>query len=248
MSKSRVCPFCMVSSYIKKDDYQSTTIDYKDENNNLFSAVFNVIPCPNPSCKKVEINMEKSIIHHTALKFPYSELLIEPSNETALKDLPTYIPKAIKEDYREAQLIASLSPKASATLSRRCLQSMIRDFHGITNKKTLHAEIEAIKDKIDHDVYSAIMGLKSIGNLGAHPEKDINLIIDIEPIEAQELIGLIEILIDDWYIARHNKQERLTKIKALSVEKNNKKEFPKSSLPLQPESLNHSDQGYESHE
>ncbi|MEI8253036.1 MAG: hypothetical protein WCG25_04765 [bacterium] len=38
------------------------------------------------------------------------------------KVLPDYIPDPIKQDYYEACRIRDLSPKASATLSRRCLQ------------------------------------------------------------------------------------------------------------------------------
>jgi hypothetical protein len=32
------------------------------------------------------------------------------------------------------------------------------------------------------------------------------LIIDVDPEEAQLLIGLIEFLIEDWYITRHKRQ------------------------------------------
>ena len=38
-------------------------------------------------------------------------------------------------------------------------------------------------------------------------EKDINLIVDIDPDEAQKLIKLIELLLQQWYIERHNQQE-----------------------------------------
>ena len=38
-------------------------------------------------------------------------------------------------------------------------------------------------------------------------ERDINLIVDIEPDEAQKLIKLIELLLQQWYIERHNQQE-----------------------------------------
>ena len=38
-------------------------------------------------------------------------------------------------------------------------------------------------------------------------EKDINLIVDIEPDEAQKLIKLIELLLQQWYVERHNQQE-----------------------------------------
>jgi len=43
-------------------------------------------------------------------------------------------------------------------------------------------------------------------------EKDIDLIIDVELKEAQLLIGLIEILIKDWYIAKHEREKHLESI------------------------------------
>lgn len=50
------------------------------------------------------------------------------------KHYPNYIPENILNDYKEACAIVDLSPKASATLARRCLQGMIRDFFGIHKK------------------------------------------------------------------------------------------------------------------
>ncbi|MFX8102761.1 DUF4145 domain-containing protein, partial [Acinetobacter baumannii] len=77
--------------------------------------------------------------------------------------------------------------------SRRCLQGMIRDYWGVS-KNTLNEEIKAIKDRIDPIIWQAIDAVRKIGNIGAHMEKDINFIIDVEPNEAQMLIGLIEML------------------------------------------------------
>ena len=54
--------------------------------------------------------------------------------------------------------------------------------------------------------------------------KDINLIIDVDSGEAQLLIELIEQLIEDWYIARKAKQDRLSKITELAKLKNEQKE------------------------
>ena len=49
---------------------------------------------------------------------------------------PEYVPVQIRSDYEEAYAILSISPKASATLSRRCLQGMIHDFWDIHEKKS----------------------------------------------------------------------------------------------------------------
>ena len=52
-------------------------------------------------------------------------------------------------------------------------------------------------------------------------EKDINLIIDIEPDEAQKLIKLIELLIEQWYIERHNQQQLYADIIGIDNSKQN---------------------------
>jgi len=95
---------------------------------------------------------------------------------------------------------------------------MLRDYWGV-NGRTLHDEILAIEDKVDPVVWDAILNVKSIGNIGAHMERDINLIIDVNPEEAELLIQMIEMLIEDWYVARHNKQQKLLRIKEIAEEK-----------------------------
>ena len=140
--------------------------------------------------------------------------------ESESKILPDYVPEAIKEDYYEACLIRDLSPKASATLARRCLQGMIRDFHGISKSK-LFDEIKELEGRIEQDVWESIDAVRSVGNIGAHMEKDINTMIDVEPEEAQLLISLIEQLVDEWYIAREDRKNRAQKLKDLAVSKKN---------------------------
>ena len=54
-------------------------------------------------------------------------------------------------------------------------------------------------------------------------EKDVNLIIEIDPNEADLLISLIEILIKDWYINRHERQKQLKKIAEIGKQKKSKK-------------------------
>jgi len=133
---------------------------------------------------------------------------------SAAKAFPDYVPEQIREDYTQASLIQEISPKASATLARRCLQGMIRDFYGVS-KPTLKLEIEAIQDRVDPLTWRAIDAVRSVGNIGAHMEKDINVIVEVEPGEAAMLIGLVERLIQDWYVVRHEKEEHLNEIIAL---------------------------------
>jgi hypothetical protein len=64
--------------------------------------------------------------------------LLFPKNPVKL--VPPEVPPQFAADFREAHDTLSVSPKASAALSRRCLQMLIRDHEKIT-EKTLFAEV-----------------------------------------------------------------------------------------------------------
>lgn len=72
---------------------------------------------------------------------------------------------------------------------------------------------------MDTDLYDAITAVRKVGNIGAHMEKDVNIIIEIEPQEAWQLIGLIELLFDETYIRSHKRQQRLQAIKQINEDK-----------------------------
>ncbi len=220
--KSFECVFCHhflpnIDSIAKRDyclngmsqDGVSLYIEEQDtsEANENF-IVLEYITCP--QCQKTSI---------TAYR-PFSESCIPIYPQCKGKTYPEYIPKQIRQDYEEACLIADLSPKASATLSRRCLQGMIRDFFGIT-KNRLADEINAVSETagLSKSQKDALDALRKIGNIGAHPERDINLIVDIEPNEAQLMISLIEFFMQHWYIQRHEEEEMLNTIVGVAQQK-----------------------------
>ena len=181
--------------------------------------------CPNHECRELTL----VVSWHDTVRVPTGERHINRSTaplntwqlrpESSAKPQPAYVPAAVVEDYSEACRIRDLSPKASATLARRCLQGMIRDFWGVTNQPNLYGEIEAIKDKVDSVTWDAIDAVRGVGNIGAHMEKDISLIVPVEPEEAQLLIGLIETLIEEWYIARYTREQRMGEIRRMGEEK-----------------------------
>lgn len=165
--------------------------------------------CPN--CGAIAISMSP-YWKNKEMKFSFSYPL---ANSVYI---PDYVPSAIRIDYLEAVSIVDLSPKASATLARRCLQGMIHDFWGI-REKNLNAEITSLNGKIPATQWKAIDGLRKIGNIGAHMEKDVELIIDVDPGEAKKLIRLIELLIEKWYVARHDEEELFQEITSMADEK-----------------------------
>jgi hypothetical protein len=187
-----------------------------------------VVVCPNPLCReyKITAGLHKAKFNGSSWSYtkePFEAWQLKPRSLS--KPFPDYIPKAILDDYKEACLIVSDSPKASATLSRRCLQGMIRGFWKIV-KPRLIDEIKELEGKIDPNTWRAIDGVRSVGNIGAHMEKDINLIVDVDPEEANALIGLIEFLLKDWYVARHDREEHMQKVIDLAKLKADEKKSP----------------------
>ncbi|MDO8385077.1 MAG: DUF4145 domain-containing protein [Polaromonas sp.] len=229
------CPYCnQIATLLEENrshDQHTFTKGNKDGQLTLYTTV---TVCPNNECKEYTIYAGLSKSRYMRGNFEYigedlQTWQLKPQSEA--KPFPDYIPDVILADYKEACLIRDLSPKASATLSRRCLQGIIRDFWGIKNGNLAKAIIE-LEDKInDPTTWSAIDAVRQIGNIGAHMEKDINLIVDVDPEEAGMLIDLIESLLEEWYIQRHNKNIKMQKIIEAAASKKVIKEGVKAIAP-----------------
>ena len=162
--------------------------------------VFHIV-CANKKCSKITVVAKDCVTNKQFDIYP----------QQVHNDFPEYVPEQIRNDYVEAVAIMQDSPKASATLLRRCLQGMIRDFWGI-KKNRLKEEIDELQSRVPLPQWNAINALRKMGNIGAHMEKDINLIVDIDEGEANKLASLIELLVDKWYVSRHDEQELFNSI------------------------------------
>ena len=122
----------------------------------------------------------------------------------------TLVPKYMAEDYTEACLILSLSPKASAALSRRCLQMILRE-QGFTDN-SLDKEIrKAIGSKtLPSHITDSIDSIRNIGNFAAHPQKDTSTgeIVPVEVGEAKWNLDVLEYLFDFYYIQPEKARQR----------------------------------------
>lgn len=221
-----VCPYCNHPTTItdpnRFDNWEHIRIEQSDKGDIGFNII--VITCPNSKCKKLYLKASLTSAYYEYSRWKQGKDLQnwQLLPESSAKVLPDYIPPAIKEDYYESCRISNLSPKASAALSRRCLQGMIRDFWKI-KKDTLKKEVDELESKVDPLIWEAIDSVRSVGNIGAHMEKDIDLIIEVDSKEAKLLIELIEQLIDDWYVERHEKEHRLKNIKEMAEIKRKQK-------------------------
>jgi Domain of unknown function (DUF4145) len=187
-------------------------------------AIIEALDCPNPECRLVTLRAflceteTVEVIGRHGIKQgkTLQTWALQPASRA--RPWPHFVPAFVREDYEEACKIELLSPKASATLSRRCLQNIIRDFFGI-NKPKLVDEINALDGKIEGTVKDALHALREIGNIGAHPERDPNLIVNVEPDEATAMIDLLEILIEETYVAREQRNQRLARVQSIAQAK-----------------------------
>lgn len=117
--------------------------------------------------------------------------------------VPVEVPPEIAEDYKEACLVLADSPKASAALSRRCLQNVLRTAAGAKHP-TLDAEIKQVlaTRTLPSGIAENLDQVRVIGNFGAHPMKDTTTgeIVDVEPHEAEWNLDVLESLFDFYYV------------------------------------------------
>ncbi|WP_165419075.1 DUF4145 domain-containing protein [Rhizobium leguminosarum] len=148
--------------------------------------------------------------------------------EANVKPLPVSVPEEIRITYREAVLISEISGRAAAAMARRCLQGIVRDFFDIPQEKrgNLGAELAFVREKIDADLWEDIQTLRSVGDIGAHMDKNVDQIIDVSPQEARSLIELIETLFAEWYAAREKRAKNKLALKEML---NDKRQAQKSA-------------------
>jgi hypothetical protein len=228
------CPYCDRAQTVTQAKFSagSSHINVGSHSFGSASLKWSAIGCANDECRNMSVQVALHKDKHnpsTGTNRLDDDAIISRRliPEGSAKPQPNYIPVALREDYQEACLVRDLSPKSAATLARRCLQGMIRDFCGIS-KKRLVDEIKALREGIadgsaprdvSSDSVDAIDHVRAIGNIGAHMEADVNTIIPVEAEEAQALIELIELLFEEWYIERHKRRERLARIATIASAK-----------------------------
>ena len=126
------------------------------------------------------------------------------------KETPSFIPEPIRESYYQACVIADVSPRAAAALARFCLQKMIRDFWKIPKDRcgSLASELDHIAQRIPAESKHSIELVRKFGNIDAYMREHIDKLVDATAKEVELLIRLNEILFEDWYVARYNRERR----------------------------------------
>jgi hypothetical protein len=233
-----VCPYCEHAVTITGSRHHASSIlsEIESEDGTLgVRAEFTT--CPNEECKRTSVEVllgrwgwvASGPLGPGGAASRQEKRFIEVLGKWRLKPwgraraFPDYVPAAIRSDYEEAHSIVDLSPKAAATLARRAVQGVIRDYWKVI-KRTLKDELDALEkmvgQEVDPQTWKSLDAVRELGNIGAHPERDINLIVDVEPGEAELLLKVVETLIDDTYIARKKREEHFAEVERLRQKKN----------------------------
>jgi hypothetical protein len=132
---------------------------------------------------------------------------------TSRDPIPAEVPSHVAQDYTEAALVLPFSPKASAALSRRCLQTVLREAAN-TTAKDLNAQIDEVMPALPTHIAHNLDAIRVAGNFAAHPIKSqaTGQIIEVEPGEAEWNLEVLDALFDFYYLRpsiEHKKREAL---------------------------------------
>ena len=151
-----------------------------------------------PDCNRSTIWLELYDFEHDE-----ETMMVYPKGPSR-PPVPPEVPNGFAEDYREACLVITDSPKASAALSRRCLQNILREKAQVKVPNNLAQAIAEVVDDpgVPSDISASLDMVRNIGNFSAHPNKSTNTgeIVDVEPMEAEWCLETIEILFDFYFV------------------------------------------------
>lgn len=193
------CPHCMVAIHSGFSTYDIG----EDKQAHWY---IDVTPCPACSLFIIALRSVSTVLEDGPIK---------PMRRTVTKTVfvrpragerppcPPEVPADLASDYHESCLVLSDSPKASAALSRRCLQHLLRNTAGVKHG-SLADEISQVLQPgaLPSHLAEAIDAIRNIGNFAAHPLKSSQTgeVLPVEPGEAEWNLDVLEGLFDFYFV------------------------------------------------
>jgi hypothetical protein len=212
-----ICPHCNVAASLEFEDFFAEKAEDYEQTKEGYSLAWEFCP----ECGKPIVLMKRGTclvrsneygVGVTDILDGEARILYPTSN---VRTVAPEVPEPHSSDFLEACSVLALSPKASAALSRRTLQNILREQFSIQHS-SLAQEIEAFigRDDIPSYLSEAVDAIRNIGNFAAHPLKDTHSdqIVDVESGEAEWLIEVLESLFDFTFVQPKKLQERKEKL------------------------------------
>jgi hypothetical protein len=151
-----------------------------------------------PECGKTIILINRT---STIPNGRIAQFMAFPQGHT--RPVPAEVPDPYRQDYIEACKVLDDSAKASAALSRRNLQAVLRDKAG-TKSKDLFDQIEEVVNsgKVPSHIAEDLHAVRNIGNFAAHTIKSTTTgaIVDVEVGEAEWNLDVLDLLFDFYFV------------------------------------------------
>lgn len=185
------CPHCSINFHDNWSEYHL----YRNQTGTAWQ--YRTAHCP--ECDRMTIEL----LDHEETESEW--LRVFPANFYR-PPVPPMVPAPLSDDYIEAAKVLPLSPKASAALSRRCLQAILRA-QGY-RARDLAAEVDLLLNESDPakgiptSLRDTVDAIRNFGNFSAHPITDVTQlqVIDVEPHEAEWCLEIIEELFQHFYV------------------------------------------------
>jgi hypothetical protein len=202
------CPHCLTKFFPNWDYRNFSQIADPDDKKHWMIRY-----CECPECHRTVVQSGTSLLSVNHVR---DFILVYPKG-VSRAPLDPDVPDKYAGDYRESCLVLADSPKASAALSRRCLQNILRD-EAHTVKKDLNDQIQEVLDvnKFPSYLSEGLDAVRVIGNFAAHPikSKSTGEIVEVEPGEAEWNLDVVEGLFDFFFVqpkVLKEKREKLNK-------------------------------------
>jgi hypothetical protein len=181
-----------------------------------------------PACGFLIVLLREGMYHEEKSNYDHREWLTNHNSEDLLypkginRPVAEEVPERYAQDFREAASVLILSPKASAAISRRILQILLRDECQV-KASSLANEIAEFLEKsgIPSYISKAVDAIRNVGNFAAHPLKDTNTgeIMEVENGEAEWLLDVLDAMFDYIFVQpkrlETRKQQLNEKLKAI---------------------------------
>ena len=183
------CPHCTIAFHDSENSQSLGT----DQDGLWFAGV-----CRCSSCNRLVIRLYST----DRYSIQGTSYLVRPK-VAGRGPVPVEVPPKYAEDYTEACLVFADSTKASAALSRRCLQLVLRD-EAKVKPQDLFNEIQELLDRgtLPSHIAESLDAVRNIGNFAAHPikSKSTGEIVPVEAGEAEWNLDVLESLFDFYFV------------------------------------------------
>lgn len=221
VDRDAVCPHCQVAT---SDGFKKSTL--LDDSEGEWEVQYR--KCP--SCKRIVVKLSCDRTAYPLTAGP-DEVIVKPEFVDTIYSFFVWprelvrrfseldqVPEQYRKDYEEAVAVLPSSARASAALSRRCLQNLLRNVAKVRRGK-LADEIGEFVNRtrgLSPVTAEEMQELRELGNLALHPDK-VEALLPVDAQEAEWMLDTLESLFEFFFVApklRDERKARLNKRKA----------------------------------